>query len=263
MTAMPGRSHAGPLPALSGEGRALSLRLRLHVAALGFLLVPLNQYLFLLGLRDTAPGHAALLYAMTPLGVLLLQSAIARRAPPLVKAAGVAVAVAGAFVIMRPWDRTDPHVREIRTGDMWIADVGQKTFEELTVLRPGQQKGANLGWAIWEGSNCYGGTEACNELSPVIAQDQRAQTDGWTSIIGGQVYRGSCYPDLQGTYFYTDYDDIGRLATATLNDDDTLAIVDLPGPFPTRGASLHEDAAGELYQTDTSGNVFQLVVVGP
>ena len=34
MTSMPGRSHSGPLPALSGEGRALSLRLRLHVAAL-------------------------------------------------------------------------------------------------------------------------------------------------------------------------------------------------------------------------------------
>ncbi|HYT47396.1 MAG TPA: M28 family peptidase, partial [Burkholderiales bacterium] len=34
MTAMPGRSHIGPLPPLSGEGRALSLRLRLHVAAL-------------------------------------------------------------------------------------------------------------------------------------------------------------------------------------------------------------------------------------
>jgi hypothetical protein len=34
MTRMPGRSHAGPLPPLSGEGRALSLRLRLHVAAL-------------------------------------------------------------------------------------------------------------------------------------------------------------------------------------------------------------------------------------
>ncbi|MGH8690031.1 MAG: M28 family peptidase [Burkholderiales bacterium] len=31
---MPGASHAGPLPPLSGEGRALSLRLRLHVAAL-------------------------------------------------------------------------------------------------------------------------------------------------------------------------------------------------------------------------------------
>jgi len=34
MIRMPGVSHAGPLPPLTGEGRALSLRLRLHVAAL-------------------------------------------------------------------------------------------------------------------------------------------------------------------------------------------------------------------------------------
>jgi hypothetical protein len=34
MTAMPDRPYSGPLPPLSGEGRALSLRLRLHVAAL-------------------------------------------------------------------------------------------------------------------------------------------------------------------------------------------------------------------------------------
>lgn len=34
MIRMPGASHAGPLPPLTGEGRALSLRLRLHVAAL-------------------------------------------------------------------------------------------------------------------------------------------------------------------------------------------------------------------------------------
>ena len=34
MFRMPGKSHAGPLPPLGGEARALSLRLRLHVAAL-------------------------------------------------------------------------------------------------------------------------------------------------------------------------------------------------------------------------------------
>ncbi|HEU4352447.1 MAG TPA: M28 family peptidase [Burkholderiales bacterium] len=34
MIRMPGSSHAGPLPPLTGEARALSLRLRLHVAAL-------------------------------------------------------------------------------------------------------------------------------------------------------------------------------------------------------------------------------------
>jgi Zn-dependent M28 family amino/carboxypeptidase len=34
MIGMPGRSYDGPLPPLTGKGRALSLRLRLHVAAL-------------------------------------------------------------------------------------------------------------------------------------------------------------------------------------------------------------------------------------
>src|SRR5262245_33929038 len=104
----------------------------LHVAGLGFLLVPLNQYLFLLGLRDTAPGHAALLYAMTPLGVLLLNTAVARRAPTAAKAAGVLVALAGALLIFRPWDHSDPKLREVRIGDMWIA-VGAVVWVVYTV----------------------------------------------------------------------------------------------------------------------------------
>jgi drug/metabolite transporter (DMT)-like permease len=46
---------------------------------LGVLLVPMNQYCFLRGLELTVPGHSALLYAMTPLGVLLLASARAKK----------------------------------------------------------------------------------------------------------------------------------------------------------------------------------------
>jgi hypothetical protein len=46
-----------------------------------------------------------------------------------------------------------------------------------------------------------------------------------------------------------------------LNDDDTVMTVDLQGTFPPNGSSIHEDGAGELYETDTAGNVFQLVVV--
>jgi glucose/arabinose dehydrogenase len=144
------------------------------------------------------------------------------------------------------------------TGDMWIADVGQGQIEEVTVLRPSQQNGANLGWNQYEGTNCFAPPCTVNQIAP---QDQRRHADGWTSITGGQVYRGSCFPDLAGTYFYTDYDTAGRLATAKLNEDDTLTVADLPGTFPANGSSIHEDAAGELYETDTSGRVFQLVVV--
>jgi glucose/arabinose dehydrogenase len=147
------------------------------------------------------------------------------------------------------------------TGDMWIADVGQGRIEEVTVLRPNQQNGANLGWSTWEGSECFAGGTCTT--AQIVPQDERLHSDGWTSITGGQVYRGGCFPDLQGTYFYTDYDDRGRLSTATLNEDDSLTITDLAGTYPARGASIHEDAGGELYETDTSGNVFQLVVVGP
>jgi drug/metabolite transporter (DMT)-like permease len=104
----------------------------LQIAGLGFLLVPLNQYLFLRGLRGTAPGHAALLYAMTPLGVLLLQSAIARRFPSATKSAGVVLAFAGVLIVMRPWSHDDPAFREVRAGDAWIA-VGAVVWVVYTI----------------------------------------------------------------------------------------------------------------------------------
>jgi len=51
-----------------------TLREWVGLLGLGVLLVPLNQYCFLKGLELTVPGHSALLYAMTPLGVLLVSS---------------------------------------------------------------------------------------------------------------------------------------------------------------------------------------------
>jgi glucose/arabinose dehydrogenase len=143
------------------------------------------------------------------------------------------------------------------TGDMWIGDVGQGAIEELTVLRPEQQKGANLGWSTYEGRNCF--REPCGG-GTIFPQDERTRGEGWASITGGQVYRGSCFPDIVGTYYYTDYVK-GGLSTAKLEADGTLTVADLDGTYPAKGASIHEDARGEIYETDTSGNVFQLVVV--
>ncbi len=143
------------------------------------------------------------------------------------------------------------------TGDMWIADVGQGQIEEITVLRPAQQNGANLGWAQYEASDCFAGPCTVEQRAPQV---ERTHAMGWTSITGGQVYRGSCFPDLQGTYFFTDYDATGRLSTARLEADDSVTTTDLSGSFPPNGSSIHEDGTGEIYETDTAGNVFQLVV---
>ena len=121
------------------------------------------------------------------------------------------------------------------TGDLWIGDVGQNQFEELTVLRPAQQKGANLGWSIFEGNSCcqtqgdrcsQSGTQAACDPQPanlIFPQDVRNQSDGWASIITGQTYRGTCYPDIVGWHYYTDFEK-GGIVRARLKSDNTLEI---------------------------------------
>ena len=159
------------------------------------------------------------------------------------------------------------------TGDMWIGDVGQGQIEEVDVLTPAQQPGANLGWSAYEGSVCCANqTDKCAQGNPQPSCDATGMTlpqiqkthggDGWLAIIGGQVYRGRCFPDIVGTYFYTD-DVHGGLSIAKFDaTNGTVTTSDLTGTFPSNPASLHADARGELYETGVNGDVFHLVA-GP
>ncbi|MBL0213270.1 MAG: PQQ-dependent sugar dehydrogenase [Myxococcales bacterium] len=154
-------------------------------------------------------------------------------------------------------------------GDIWIGDVGQGVTEEVDVLTPSEQKGANLGWSIYEGTNCcmtqgdkctQSGTQAaCSPANIVMPKDSRTHGNGWLAIIGGQVYRGVCFPDMVGWYFYTD-NSRGRLVKARLKPDGSLETVDVPGSFPNNPASLHADSRGELYITTATnpGRIYHL-----
>jgi glucose/arabinose dehydrogenase len=142
------------------------------------------------------------------------------------------------------------------TGDLWIGDVGQDTIEELDVLAAGQQAGKNLGWSMYEANSCYG-NYPCNPAGITMPQDQRNHSTGWNAIIGGQVYRGTCYPDLVGTYFYSDNGN-GGLTTAVLQANMSLSITDLNGTFPGGPASIHADARGELYEGTVAGGIWHI-----
>ncbi len=156
------------------------------------------------------------------------------------------------------------------TGDMWIGDVGQGKAEEVNVALAGAQAGKNFGWSTYEGNVCCAlQADLCTQSPPqqpcdpggkTFPLDSRLRTDGWASIVGGQVYRGACYPDLVGWYFYTDFIK-GGLAKARMRSDGSLEIVDLPGMFPTQPTSLHADARGEMYETDASGHIYHLEAV--
>ncbi|MEI6223507.1 MAG: DMT family transporter [Deltaproteobacteria bacterium] len=80
--------------------RRVSRRDLLALAVLGFIAIPLNQGLFLFGLSLSTPGHAALLYAMTPIFVFVLALLRREERSSPWKTIGIAVAFAGAAVVL-------------------------------------------------------------------------------------------------------------------------------------------------------------------
>lgn len=142
-------------------------------------------------------------------------------------------------------------------GDLWIGDVGGAVYEEITVLRRGQQAGKNLGWKMYEGPGCH--APPCDPAGMTFPQDARHHDTGYWSIIAGEVYRGQCYPDLAGTFVYVDTG-YSLPQGARLKPDGSLEVRELAPEYVYQPASLHADASGELYETDIEGSVWRLVV---
>lgn len=91
-----------------------------------------------------------------------------------------------------------------KTGDLYIADVGQNLLEEINYQASSSLGGENYGWNILEGSRCYL-QDDCDTLGykmPVAEYDHQG---GHCSVTGGYVYRGQKHLELQGNYFFADY----------------------------------------------------------
>ena len=143
------------------------------------------------------------------------------------------------------------------TGDLWIADVGQNTWEEIHVLpaSEGWVPGANLGWPLFEGDERFSGTATPDDL--VFPIHVYHHDDG-CSITGGYVYRGSAIPSLVGTYVFGDFC-VGRIWGLTVDDQGTATRVELGVSVPGGTlASFGEDAAGELYVLSFDDTVYRL-----
>ena len=96
-----------------------------------------------------------------------------------------------------------------KTGDMYIADVGQYEWEEVNFIPASSTGGENFQWRRIEGFNTFNsGTRLTKGTStdPVFEYDHNAGS----SITGGYVYRGSRFPRMEGIYFFGDYNS-GRI----------------------------------------------------
>ena len=157
------------------------------------------------------------------------------------------------FGVRNPWRFSFDRV----TGDLWIADVGQDDYEEVTVLLSanGGGAGANLGWRLREGLHAYAGAEPAAHADPVW---EYGHTDG-CSVTGGFVYRGSAIAELYGAYVFGDYC-TSRLWAIQISTGE-VEFADLGAPVPGGAlASFAEDQAGELYAMSLEGTVSRLLM---
>ena len=147
------------------------------------------------------------------------------------------------------------------TGGMWIADVGQRDFEEINYLPPGDSGGINLGWRCYEGEESYK-PSGCDKvyLPPVYAYSHA--TSG-CSVTGGRVYRGERSPHLQGQYFFTDFCQSSIQSLSGPPDDPILSVA-LPLGELAAISTFGEDIDGEMYVAELrTGTIYLLASIYP
>ena len=145
------------------------------------------------------------------------------------------------------------------TGDMFIGDVGQGSWEEVDFQPANSTEGENYGWRLMEGNSCFNPAINCNNgtLSlPILVYDHSVGC----SVTGGYRYRGSKNPNLNGLYLYGDFCSglIWGAQEDGLGGWNTTVLLDTNLSISTFG----EDESGEIYfahLSATDGAIYQVV----
>ncbi len=138
-----------------------------------------------------------------------------------------------------------------RTGDLYLADVGQNMYEEINLQPVSDPGGHNYGWPIMEGLHCFPADQTCDRQGLTLPVQEYDHMQG-CSVTGGYVYRGQAYPSLDGIYLFGDYCS-GRIwGMARMGATGDWRVAQL-AQADIRLSSFGEDEAGELYLLDMAG----------
>jgi glucose/arabinose dehydrogenase len=139
------------------------------------------------------------------------------------------------------------------TDDLWIADVGQGSIEEvnLSTVAEGAGKAVNFGWSAFEGRSRYNDDQPTDgTVAPLF---QYTHDNGNCSVTGGFVYRGTAIPALQGAYLFSDYC-AGQVRALAVGDDGQTSASVVLSNDPRSVASYGEGHDHELYICSLDGD---------
>jgi len=150
-------------------------------------------------------------------------------------------------------------------GNLWIADVGQSSREEVNLLLASSAGGENFGWRVREGDIAtpgVGGPLQPGMNDPLLVYNRSFGG----SITGGYVVREVGSP-LFGQYLFGDF--VSGRIWSVLADGSPKTMADATewtamldaGAGGALGniASFGEGASGEIYIVDFAGKVVQVV----
>lgn len=147
---------------------------------------------------------------------------------------------------------------DLKTGELYIADVGQNAVEEVNIQSAASKGGENYGWPCYEGNQPYK-PDGCEDVSKyVIPAFEYTHETGRCSITGGYVYRGSRIPNLNGQYIYGDLC-TGEIFATKPQDDSWAQTKLLQTPYMI--STFGQDNDGEMYVADmSSGSIYALSI---
>lgn len=157
------------------------------------------------------------------------------------------------------WGLRNPYRIAFGDDQVYIADVGQRDVEEVTILRL-DQAGANLGWPLVEGDRCFKGRECDLAAFEPADVSYTHESVGGCSVIGGHVYEGAALPALRDHFLYADFC-AGILRTVRGDDGAVADEFDLTEQVGNLGqvTGIGADADGEALITTSDGRVLRLV----
>ncbi|MCB1049938.1 MAG: PQQ-dependent sugar dehydrogenase [Acidobacteria bacterium] len=161
-----------------------------------------------------------------------------------------------AYGLRNPWKFSFDQL----TGDMFIGDVGQGSWEEIDFQPANSPGGENYGWKVMEGNHCFGtsncqpGIPACFDPLYVLPILEYSHSFG-CSVTGGYRYRG-CFSEFQGQYLYGDYCS-GRIWAATEISPGVWSTTEI---FDTTLliTSFGEDIHGNVYVAGRNGPIHRI-----
>jgi glucose/arabinose dehydrogenase len=148
-----------------------------------------------------------------------------------------------------------------RTGRLYIGDVGEGNWEEISTRRAALLGGEreNYGWKVYEGRDfnpC--GTTRLNQAGTLVRPISVYSHSLGCSVTGGFAYRGrGLARSLRGWYYFADYCS-GRVWRLLVRNGRLAVGRRLVRDTGLNITSFGEGVAGELYVATGAGSIYRI-----